>query len=48
MDVPIGCYIAGYLGYGQTSSLLFQEPGTYNYEVEFKAGGKMSGVVVVK
>jgi hypothetical protein len=48
MDAPSGCYIAGYLGYGQTSSLVFQEPGNYNYEVEFKVGGKTSGAVVVK
>ncbi len=48
MDVPSGCYMAGIMGYGQTASLVFQEPGTYNYEVEFKVGGKNQGTIVVK
>jgi plastocyanin len=48
MDVPSGCYIAGWISYGQTASLLFVEPGTYNYEVQFKVGGKNTGTIVVK
>ncbi len=48
MDAPSACYIAGLMTYGQTASLVFQEPGTYNYEVEFKVGGKNSGAIVVK
>lgn len=48
MDTPSGCYIAGWFDYGQTSSLVFAEPGTYSYEVQFKAGGKNSGTIVVK
>jgi hypothetical protein len=48
MDVPKGCYVAGWLGYGQTASLVFTEPGTYKYDVEFKVGGKTSGTIVVK
>ena len=48
MDAPSGCYIAGSLSYGQTSSLMFTEPGTYKYEVEFKVGGKNSGTTIVK
>lgn len=48
MDIPSGCYIGGWLSYGQVSSLVFAEPGTYNYEVQFKVGGKNSGTIVVK
>lgn len=47
-DVPTGCYIAGWLGYGETASLMFAEPGTYNYEEQFKEGGKNTGKIVVK
>ncbi len=48
MDVPSGCYIAGWLSYGQTASLMFTEPGTYAYEVDFKPGGNVTGTIVVK
>jgi plastocyanin len=48
MDVPSGCYLAGWMSYGQTASLMFVEPGTYNYEVQFKVGGKNKGTIVVK
>jgi plastocyanin len=48
LDVPSGCFIAGAMGYGQVASLIFTEPGTYKYEIEFKAGGKNSGAVIVK
>jgi plastocyanin len=48
MDVPSGCYLAGWLGYGQTASLLFTEPGSYTYDAEFKVGGKNHGTIVVK
>ncbi len=48
MDVPSGCYLGGWLSYGQTASLLFAEPGTYNYEVQFKVGEKNTGAIVVK
>lgn len=48
MDVPSGCYIAGAFAYGQTASLVFTEPGTYKYDIEFKVGGKTSGTIVVK
>jgi plastocyanin len=48
MDVPSGCYLAGWMSYGQTASLLFAEPGTYKYEVQFRVGGKNSGTIVVK
>ena len=48
MDVPSGCYLAEWLSYGQTASLVFAEPGTYNYEVQFKVGGKNTGTIIVK
>jgi plastocyanin len=48
MDVPTGCYLAGWMSYGQTASLVFAEPGSYNYEVQFKSGGKNTGTIVVK
>jgi len=48
MDYPSGCYLAGSFTYGETASLMFQEPGNYDYEVQFKGGGKLSGTIVVK
>jgi|GEM_PF-614365 len=48
MDASSGCYVAGWLGFGETSSLMFTEPGTYNYEVQFKVGGKDSGTIIVE
>jgi plastocyanin len=48
MDYPTGCYVAGWFSYGQTASLMFTEPGTYNYEVQFKTGGKIGGAIIVK
>ncbi len=48
MDYPSGCYVAGWFSYGQTASLMFTDPGTYNYEVQFKAGGKINGTIIVK
>jgi len=48
MDASKGCYLAGWMSYGQTASLIFAEPGTYKYEVEFKVGGKNAGTIVVK
>ncbi len=48
MDVPSGCYIAGWLGYGETASLMFSQPGTYEYQVNFKVGGNTSGTVIVE
>ena len=53
-----GCYLTDYLAFGETSSLVFAEPGAYRYEVEFRksggglygAGGttKISGSILVK
>ena len=48
MDASKGCYLAGWMSYGQTASLMFAEPGTYKYEAEFKVGGKNTGTIVVK
>ena len=53
-----GCYLTDYIGFGETSSLVFVEQGAYRYEVEFwKSGGglygaggitKISGSILVK
>ncbi len=48
MDVPSGCYLGGWMSYGETASLMFVQPGTYKYEVQFKVGGKNSGTILVK
>lgn len=31
-----GCYVTDFLNFGQTSSLVFVEAGTFRYEVEFR------------
>jgi plastocyanin len=31
------CYVTDYLDFGRTSSLLFDQAGTFKYEVEFKS-----------
>ncbi len=39
-----GCYLTNYLGFGETSSLIFVEPGKYDYDIEFrKTGGGLYG-----
>lgn len=52
-----GCYLTDYLGFGETSSLVFSEAGKFDYEVELsKTGGvygapgtaKISGSIIVK
>lgn len=48
MDSSSWCYVAGWLGFGETSSLMFVEPGTYDYTVQFKAGGENSGKIIVQ
>jgi hypothetical protein len=47
MDVS-GCYLTDYLPFGGTSSLLFTEEGTFNFEVEFPGVKTLRGSVVVK
>ncbi len=39
-----GCYVTDYLDFGRTSSLLFDQAGTFKYEVEFKPTGSPTGV----
>ena len=53
-----GCYLTDFLGFGETSSLVFVEGGKFDYEVEFTkigsfygAGGgatKIFGTIIVK
>ena len=56
-DAPTGfeaegpCYVTSWIPFGGTSSLRFNEPGTFTYVVEAKAGGeshKESGRIFVK
>jgi hypothetical protein len=43
------CYVTSWVPHGATSSLTFKEPGTYNYEVEWKEGKtKENGRIVVQ
>lgn len=45
-----GCYVTSWISFGGTSSLLFTEPGTFDYVVEAKTGGevrKETGRIVV-
>jgi hypothetical protein len=46
---PSGCYLTEYLNYGGTASLLFPEPGTFIYEVEYAGEAKpYRGTIIVK
>ena len=39
-----GCFLTDYLGFGETSSLVFVEAGRFDYEVEFgRSGGGLYG-----
>jgi hypothetical protein len=43
------CFVTDYLGHAKTSSLVFKDKGTYNYDVEWKEQKiKQSGSVVVE
>ena len=37
------CYVTDYLDFGRTSSLLFDQAGTFKYEVEFKSTSSPTG-----
>ena len=41
------CYVTNYLSHGATSSLVFTKEGMYDYTVESKSGGKLSGKITV-
>lgn len=46
-----GCYVTSWITFGGTSSLRFNDPGTYTYTVEAKTGGqvrKETGTILVK
>lgn len=36
-----GCYVTDYLDFGTTSSLVFDQAGTFKYEVEFRPGSEL-------
>ena len=43
------CLASGWIGYGQTPSAVFSKPGTYMYEIMYKAGGpSIKGTITVK
>jgi plastocyanin len=49
-DMSSGCYVTSWITFGGTSSLRFNEPGTYTYTVEAKTGGqtrKETGKIMV-
>ena len=48
LDTPRNCYVTEYIPLGGTSSLTFNEKGTYNYEVETVEGLKEKGAIIVK
>lgn len=45
-----GCYATGWLARGTTASLVFLEPGTYEYQVEWQSGKvqEMGRVIVMR
>ena len=47
MDEPSACLISQILKYGETVYLVFTEPGTYVYDINFKTGGTTSASIVV-
>jgi hypothetical protein len=49
-EMSSGCYVTSWITFGGTSSLRFNEPGTYTYTIEAKTGGqtrKETGKIVV-
>lgn len=50
-EMSSGCYVTSWITFGGTSSLRFNEPGTYIYTVEAKTGGetrKETGKILVR
>ncbi len=50
-EMADGCYVTSWITFGGTSSLRFNEPGTYVYTVEAKTGGetrKETGKILVR
>jgi hypothetical protein len=49
-EMASGCYVTSWITFGGTSSLRFNEPGTFIYTIEAKTGGqvtKESGKILV-
>lgn len=40
-EMSSGCYVTSWITFGGTSSLRFNEPGTFTYTVEAKTGGEV-------
>ena len=48
LDEQKSCFVAQWIKYGETVSLVFNTPGKYDYEIVFNAGGSLKGSVTVK
>ncbi len=48
MNLPTKCLISQVLQYGQTVSIVFTEPGTYDYDINFSDGGEANASIVVR
>ena len=50
-EMSSGCYVTSWITFGGTSSLRFNEPGTFIYTIEAKTGGevrKETGKILVR
>ena len=47
-EMAQNCYLTTWMPYGGTSSLVFNQPGTFNYTVEVTGGKKVKGTITVK
>ena len=49
LDKAKDCFVTSFITEGQTSSLIFYQPGTYNYEVQVAGKGiPVTGQIVVE
>jgi len=48
MEDATGCLVTGWMKYQGTASVVFSQPGTYAYQIDFEGGGSVKGSVIVK